>query len=211
MGEGITPDLSEVILAAIDSRLLDVHTMIPCKVEAFSTAAQTVDVLPQIKRLLEKADGSLEPEALPKLGNIPVAFPQAGGNFLTLPIAKGDYGMLVISEASLDQWRNTGAPAVPGDNRRHSLAGAVFYPGLVPAAGKIDGIPDDAVVLGAVDEVRLGSVSAGDEVITASVLAAVLQAGVAAGGPGAANFTAADTSLTTQLGAKTFRVKADTP
>jgi hypothetical protein len=113
------------------------------------------------------------------------------------PIAKGDFGMVVFSEASLDQWRDTGEPQVPGDIRRHSLAGAVFYPGLVPNTEVIDGLSLDATVIAA-DELRLITKDANDPVITASMLADILQAGVAAGPPGATNFTAAALELTNQ-------------
>src|ERR1019366_2409954 len=55
-----------------------------------------------------------------------------GGCLLTLPLSKGDPGVLVFSEVSLAEYLTQGAqaqPIEPTDARRHSAGYPVFFPG----------------------------------------------------------------------------------
>lgn len=142
----ITPDDAEVITDAIESALIDVHTSLPGKVQAYDATTQTADIELQVKRALPKDDGTYATEDLPVLVNVPVAFMRAGGHMLTMPIAAGDFGQVIFSEMSIDQWRSKGANTSPGDIGRHTLTGGVFYPGLSPVTQPIqDDISGDAV------------------------------------------------------------------
>jgi hypothetical protein len=142
----ITPDLAEVIANAIESALIDVHVALPGKVESYDSATQTANVQLQVKRMLPKTDGQYATEDLPVLENIPVQFPRTRTFAFTMPVAEGDFGLVVFSEMSIDQWRSKGDNTSPGDIGRHTLTGAVFQPGLMPNAEAIgDDIGDDAV------------------------------------------------------------------
>ena len=147
MTEAITPPtLPEVIREAIDARLEGVRVAMPGIVQAYDAAKQSADVLPAVRGSVLQVDGTLTPEALPVIPDVPVAFPRAGGFFLAFPLAPGDSVLLVFSEVDLNEWRRVGSVVDPGDARRHTLAGAVAIPGLFPATNPIAPAPNGAQV-----------------------------------------------------------------
>lgn len=209
----ITPSDAEVIADAIDSALIDVHVALPGCVQSYDSATQTATILLQVKRVLPTDDPTVPfaTEDLPVLENVPVEFPRTKTFALTFPIVAGDYGLVVFSEMSLDQWRSKGTNTSPGDIGRHTLTGGVFRPGLMPNSEKIgDDISADAM-FGELGEVQVrvkpggvcevvkvsgpGGINADDFVAQAgkvhSEISSMLAAGVGAGGAGATNFTAA--------------------
>lgn len=143
----ITPELSEIISEAIESRLIDVHTSIPGRIQSYDPVKQIADVELQIKRTLPRADGTYTTEALPVLKDVRVAFPKGGGFVLTFPLAAGDPGEVFFTENSIDQWLSKGGVTTPGDVGRFTLSGAVFHAGLCPNAENIaDDISSDLVL-----------------------------------------------------------------
>lgn len=144
----ITPTDAEIILEAIESRLLDVHTGLPGRIVSYDKSTQTAEILLQIKRIIEAQDGTLKAEELPHLYNVPVIFPRCLDFFITFPLKEGDDLWIMFSETSLDQWRSKGEITVPGDIRRHTLTGAVAYAGFYPNADAISNVHEDHMVLG---------------------------------------------------------------
>jgi hypothetical protein len=133
----ITPELANVILDAIDSALIDVHTALPGAVQTYDATTQTAEIEIQTKRILERSDGSYLSEELPILVNVPVAVWGSVDYLLGFALSPGDTGMLVFSETSLDQWRTKGEVTSPSDIERHGLSGAVFWPGGVRDVSQI--------------------------------------------------------------------------
>jgi hypothetical protein len=101
-----SPELAEVIKQAIEDRLVDVHTMLPGRIDAYDSATQKADVEPLIKRLQSTVDGELS-EELPVIPGVPVVFPRAGGFKLTMPVSKGDRCMLVFCERSIETYQTS--------------------------------------------------------------------------------------------------------
>ena len=132
----ITPTDAEVIVAAIESALLDVHVMLPGRVAKYNSATQTATVELQVKRVLPQGN-RFATEDLPVLENVPVAFMRTNEFMITVPVKEGTTGMVIFSEMSLDQWRSKGTNTSPGDIGRHTLTGGVFQPGLSPVAQTI--------------------------------------------------------------------------
>lgn len=131
-------DLAEVLRKVMEHRLADVRTAMPVRVESYDLTTQTVDVVPLVREITETEGDDIE-EALPVIPSVPVAFPRAGGFFITFPIVPGDTGQIVICDRSIDQWRTRGSDSFtsdygyavhPLDKRLHGLSGAAFYPGL---------------------------------------------------------------------------------
>lgn len=151
------PTLADVLRAALDSRLSDLHVALPARVERYDSARQAVSVKPLIRTAVPDAqledDEQRAVESLPVINGVPVVFPGAGPYSITFPIAKGDTGLLIFSEASLDKWKSDGREVDPLDDRRHSLSDAVFIPGLRALGGKAappvpaDGVAAAAMVL----------------------------------------------------------------
>ncbi len=144
--------LAQAISAAITDRLIDLHVSMPAKVESYDASKQTVDVIPQLNRALpiDPSDPATQwvTEALPKLSDVPVCFPRAGGFFVSFPIAAGDYVLLVFSERNLGAWRATATQGDPGDLGMHTLDGAVAIPGVFPDANALSNASGTNMVLG---------------------------------------------------------------
>jgi len=120
--------LEEVIKNAIDSRLMEVHISLPASVETFDRVKGSCTVRPLIKRQL--IDGS--DFELPVIVDVPVCWQTSGDFQVTFPLTKGDTGMLIFSERSLDTWKVSGGCQNPKDFRKHDLTDAQFSPGLRP-------------------------------------------------------------------------------
>lgn len=144
-----TPGLASVIAAAIESRLVDVHTSLPGRVESYDAARQVADIKPMLRRVIRAADLTRVSEELPVIPCVPVQWPRGGGAFLSLPLAAGDFGWLLFADYSIDRFRSTGDDSDPGDERRFDLANAVFLPaGPFPSAAPLDDASGSEVRLG---------------------------------------------------------------
>jgi hypothetical protein len=158
---------SEVLAAARHAIEHDLRVAMPARVESYDAAKQVVSVQPLIRDYFEGDDGALVWERLPVISNVPVAFPTAGGIFLTLPIQAGDVGLVIITDRSLERWLSTGGEVTPEDTRTHNLSDGVFYPGLRPAAQPRTGVSTTAAALqvqgGVGVFVKSGKVGLGEE------------------------------------------------
>lgn len=132
--------LEGAIADMIEDRMLDVHTALPARVTKYDPATQTADVLPLVR---------VNGEKLPVIPGVPVAWPRAGGAFVSLPMVAGDFVFLVFAEQALGVWRAVnGAETAPGDLRRHHLSGAVALPCLFPDSVQLADVHSDNVVVG---------------------------------------------------------------
>lgn len=141
------PTLQELIRSAIDSRMLDVHTRLACRVKTYDSATQCVDVELVVKGRVPSAeadDGSTVSEALPVIPNVPVEWPSAGGYYFHLPIAPGDEGIVSFFESAIGHFRETGEVSEPGDLRRHSMSSATFVPVPLSKGKRLASVPADA-------------------------------------------------------------------
>jgi hypothetical protein len=120
--------LPQATRRAIDARLAEIHTAIPGRVETFNRARAQVSVKPLIKRIYR--DGLQI--SLPVISNVPVIFPRSGEASLTFPLQKGDTGLILFSERSLENWLARGGEAEPGDPRRFDMTDGIFLPGFYP-------------------------------------------------------------------------------
>lgn len=146
---GTTPPLGEMLKRLFDDALLDVHTAIPARVEAFDAAAWTVEVVPLVRRQVEGDAGETDVEDLPKIVGVPVAFLGGGGLWLKVPVVVGDTVLLIFGERSLDNWKATGQLVDPQDERHHHLADAIALPGLfTPGAPPASGSPSGVIEIG---------------------------------------------------------------
>lgn len=129
---GYNEDLSltQIILNAIESRLVDLHTAFPAKVVNYDSGEQKVSVQPLLKHTF--LDGVTED--LAKISNVPVMFPCTSGGdcYIHLPIKEGDTGICIVNEKSIDKWKSSSnnVPMEADDVRHHNLTDIVFYPGV---------------------------------------------------------------------------------
>ena len=163
-----TPTLEEVLQVAMDSRLLDVHTCMPGRIESYDPATQKATVKPMIKRIELTEDAQTIEESIPELPEVPVVFPQGGGFFLSFPIAKGDFCLVFFTESSIDTWLSEqGEEANPIDTRRHDLSDAVALVGLNPFKKALPDAHAENLVLGKSGDVQIhvktGEIDLGSE------------------------------------------------
>ena len=143
-----TPSLSDVIAAAQNVRLQDLHVALPARVESFDAAKQLADVQPLLLVPLIDENGQETTARLPVIPSVPVVYPRGSGFHLVFPLAVGDNVLVVFSERSLDQWKAKGGEVNPVDQTFHSLAGAVCFPGMYPATNPVPSFPSDKLVVG---------------------------------------------------------------
>jgi hypothetical protein len=131
-----SPGLAELIRMAIKQNQAEIHVSLPGRIESYDVSQQTADIQPLLQRVLVDEDGTeLDPETLPILHDVPIAFPRGGGCFLSWPLAEGDLVQLFFIERSIDQYLGgNGEITEPLDYRMHNLSDAVAYPGCYPRA-----------------------------------------------------------------------------
>lgn len=106
----------------------DLRVAIPAKVIKYDFEKQSVNCQPCFKN--RYADGTAPEPAI--VYNVPVAFPRAGGSFISLPIKEGHFVLLVMADRSLEKWLSSGKVVDPEDDRAHHLSDAIAIPGCYP-------------------------------------------------------------------------------
>jgi Phage protein Gp138 N-terminal domain len=125
--------LTEVLSAALDTRMLDVHTAIVGRVEQINLTTRKVDVRPAMQRVLQGPDGELSAELLPILPQVPLGALRAGNARIEVPVQVGHWVVVLFFEDNVGKWLAQGGVGVsPGDVERHGMTGAVAVPLLYP-------------------------------------------------------------------------------
>ncbi len=177
-GKNQSPSFPETIRNAIDSRLVDVHTMLPGKVKAYYPSKGTVDVTLTVKQPRRQPDGTTKAVELPTLFNVPLAFPRCALAWDTWPVAEDDAVLVHFAERELGDWvqGQYGQVIDPGEGPMHSLNGPVAYLGGHPATHPITPTPSIRNrVLHAENELHLGGQDPSDFVALASLVLDELQ------------------------------------
>ena len=68
----------------------------------------------------------------PLLLDCPVVVLQGGGAYIDLPIAEGDYCLVLFNDRNIDTWWDTGNVVVPRNRRKHSLSDGIALVGINP-------------------------------------------------------------------------------
>ncbi|HEV7717113.1 MAG TPA: Gp138 family membrane-puncturing spike protein [Steroidobacteraceae bacterium] len=168
---------AEVIFAALDARMTDVHTVMVGRVVAVNLAARKVDVQPVMQRVLQTEEGDLVTEALPALPQVPLGALRAGSARIDMPVQPGHWVVVFFFEDNIGKWLAAGGVGVsPGDVERHGLTGAVAVPLLWPdnaqPAQALD--PANIVITAGAGEVHIGESAGQDYVALAAKVATEL-------------------------------------
>lgn len=143
-----TPTFAEVLRKTFGLMLLDVHTAFVVAVDSYDPVKQTIDCTPQVQHPTRQENGTFQPQPIPRLSKVPVAFPGAGGFRITLPITQGDTMFVVCAESSLDVWQQNGGVVDPKDQRRFHLSDAVAIAGIRTDANPWTGASTSAITIG---------------------------------------------------------------
>lgn len=137
------PNLNTILRAAIRNRIADVRTAIPAMIDSYDAATQTCTATIAVR--LPAADGTAQ--EIPPLPDVPVKWQRGGGYFCSMPLAKGDPGLLVFCEADFAAWRTSGEVSDAATERRHGLY-AYFLPGGCADGDELADAAADALVIG---------------------------------------------------------------
>lgn len=117
--------LQELIKKTILQTLKQLRVSMPVKVEKYNATKALVDVSIIQKDFLD----GIEIDQ-PIITEIPVSFLQAGGALITIPIKKGDTGLVIFTDRDISEWVETGNTIAPQSERLHALSDAIFIPGI---------------------------------------------------------------------------------
>ena len=147
--------LQDLLARFRQSFAAQIHTSLPGKIVRYDSTTQKADVELLIKDRYTDETGALQVKTFPVIPAVPVQFPGAGGYRITFPIAEGDTGLVVFTEASLDKWLVSGGTVDPEDDRRHDLTDAVFQPGLRDFGHPLGSAPTDRATFGKDDGLQI--------------------------------------------------------
>lgn len=144
------PTLAEVIDKAIRAKLLDLHTALPARIEKYYINEQKADIKPLLSRKYKNNGINKITVEIPIIPGVPVHHLSSNDrkSYIHLPIKKGDLGMAVFCERSIDKWLSgEGQIVSPDDPRHHSLSDAFFIPGILPFSQAIQGLNGDDLTI----------------------------------------------------------------
>jgi len=149
-----TPTLSEIIFEAIEKKLLDIHTILPGRVEKYY-GDQSADIKPLITKKM-RLSNNLQEVSLPIITKASVVGRSVnnGNTYVHLPLKVGDLGILLICERSLDNYLASTPdindkinPSFHNNARHHDLSDAWFIPGGLPFSKALQDVSEDDIVI----------------------------------------------------------------
>lgn len=177
----LSGDHDVAIVEYIETRLRDLHTMMPGVIVSFNAAKQTATVQPSIKSVFAITNDGHKAVVsvvnLPLCLDVPVSFPGGGGFCLTFPIMPGDECELRFSERAIDFWYQNAGQQLPSEYRLHDLSDAIAQVGLNSQPNKISNFNASACELRTRDgntyiRIEPGQVTVkGNLIVTGSVTA----------------------------------------
>lgn len=153
--------------------------------EDMPAGAQTVTVQIAQQERVKVPTGSAWWDVLP-IVNVPVQMPRGGGYSITVPLKKGDEGLLVFSDTCFDNWWRSGQANAPKaanvtapsgstpqfEVRRHWVHDAIFIPGVWSQPNVLSDYSTDSLQIRSDDGQTVIDVSETGVAITASTVTA---------------------------------------
>lgn len=124
--------------------LSNIHTALPGQIEKFD--GDKAQVLPLVKAIFKSETGDVVQD-LPVISGVPVMFPRWANGGICFPLKKGDTGLILFAERSIEEWVTRGVAQSPNDPRKFDLSDAIFIPGLYPFSQKNALYKNDSLVL----------------------------------------------------------------
>lgn len=125
-------------LSLLEAQRAEIFSTFHCvqigKIEKVTAAEQTVEVTLQIKRAA--TDGTST--AIPLLVDVPYFVLQGGGAYIDMPIAPGDYCIVLFNDRDIDVWWSTANMADPATSRKHDLSDGIAIVGINPKTSPLE-------------------------------------------------------------------------
>ena len=108
--------------AAMDTRAMQIWTVLPGIIQSFNAVAMTAVVQIAIQGSQTDIYGNVTPVTITPLVDCPVKFPSGGGFTLTFPLVKGDECLVHFSARCIDAWWQLGGVRPQLEYRIHDLS-----------------------------------------------------------------------------------------
>ena len=109
----------------------------PGVIESYDSETGLARVRPSLK---ERSGSETQASSYPIITGVPVVFPRTKTVGIKLPLKRGDSGVILFSERSLERWIASGGGEVdPEDTRKFHLSDGMFIPGLYPKGQTLRG------------------------------------------------------------------------
>jgi hypothetical protein len=165
-----SPQLEDVILAAMDTRLKDLYTAMPGIIQSYDPVTQSVQVQPCINRHSLNQDGSDDQRVRPVIHRVPVVFFGGKKGRITTPVSAGDSCLIVWSMASTVTWKSLGGIGSTPFFFDHGIGDGFAIIGPFDFGHLPTDAPANAMVLHSNLPIKLGSSSADEAVALKSDL-----------------------------------------
>lgn len=133
-----SPSEVEVLEAALKHGARKIKVAVPCHVESYNDTPKECSLQPQIKDWWQG-----HYHRAPKLSGVPVAFPGGACGTFSFDLQKGDTGVALFMDRSMDEYLLTGLESEPAMKHLHDLSDAIFIPfkmgpaALIPSISKV--------------------------------------------------------------------------
>ena len=120
----------EVLRTALDDFKAGIWTALPCVVETYNPAANTVRARPGMAGVYTDWRGQQSAVHMPLLVDVPVVFQSGGGACFTTPVHAGDECLVVFSARDIDSWFQYGGHGnIPMSMRKLDLSDGFAFVG----------------------------------------------------------------------------------
>lgn len=122
------PDLDDVLGELKREIFANLNCIQIGKIEKFDKAAQSAEVQIQVRRRLPGG----KTVQYPLLVDCPVLVLQGGGSYVDMPIAAGDYCLVLFNDRDIDNWWTAAQSTAPNTRRKHALSDGFVFVGVNP-------------------------------------------------------------------------------
>jgi len=140
------PGLEDIFTLAVETALASARVMLPGRVVSYDAVKQSASIQLLLKESHLAEDDTVTVEAVAELQDVPVRHIGGATGRITVPVVKGDTGMVIFASSSIARWKLIGGLIDPGDARKHHISDCVFEPGLHDFAHVPTTAPTDAIV-----------------------------------------------------------------
>ena len=125
---GWTASENQIYENLINEAMFRTRCCIPCIVQSYNEAKNTVECQPVIRERIINEDGTVQYVQLPLLVNVPVIFPGSSSFELKFALKQNDECLVLFSDLSIDNFWQKGSLQNPVEVRRHDLSDGMAIP-----------------------------------------------------------------------------------
>ena len=125
---GWTASENQIYENLINEAMFRTRCCIPCIVQSYNSANNTVECQPAVRERIINEDGTIQYIQLPLLINVPVVFPGSANFDIKFPLSKNDECLVFFSDLSIDNFWQKGSVQNPVEVRRHDLSDGMAIP-----------------------------------------------------------------------------------